>query len=61
MLVILAMLAIIAGQWVIIWQLLNRVLVAHNVPALTPVAVEKEEQPVPPPVRRRLFTLPIPE
>jgi hypothetical protein len=48
---------IIAGQFIIIWQLMNRLLIQAHIPTLTPVRAEPPAEAPPPPVRKKAFSV----
>lgn len=54
--------AVIAGQWLLIWRLLNRLLVQAHIPSLGPVrTTPPAEAPERPQARKKLFSATIPE
>lgn len=53
---------IIAGQWIIIWRLLDRLLIQAHIPSLGPVrTTPPEKTPERPDQRKKLFSAKIPD
>jgi hypothetical protein len=48
---------VIAGQWILIWQLLNRLLILSRVPTLTPVRTSPPTEEPAPVVKKRAFSV----
>lgn len=59
---IIVLASVIAGQFVVIWRLLDRLLIQAHIPTLGPVrTTPPEETPVPVETRRKMFSVKIPE
>ena len=60
---------IVAGQWILIWRLMDRLLITHHIPALGPVRLKSpapstassSEHESDEKARRRLFRMHIPD
>jgi hypothetical protein len=59
MVAIVALSLMVAGQWLLIWRLVDRLLITNNVPSLGPVRVNPPAETPDPKKPRKIATLPI--
>lgn len=51
---------VVAGQWLLVWKLIQSLLVQAKLPALGPVMAPRTQvEDAPPPPRKKVFTVPI--
>jgi hypothetical protein len=58
---VLGLLGIVAGQWLLIWRLLDRLLMSRNIPSLGPVRTTAPVEAPPPPARQPIMTFQVPD